>query len=79
MLLLIYAGAVLGWAALAGGDVPLADSAFLPVLGHVNSHFFSEAGSLTFLTFVIPPMGCVSGILYYLNDRVLRAANPVSA
>jgi hypothetical protein len=76
--LLVYAAAVLARVELGRGNVPLDDSAFLPVLGHVNSHFFSESNWLIFLLYVVPVMGCVSGALYCLQDRVLKAAKDVS-
>jgi hypothetical protein len=40
VVLLIYGGVVLARVDFGHYDVPLPDSAFLPVLGHVNSHFF---------------------------------------
>ncbi len=75
LLLVIYAAAVFASVQFGHGKVPLNDSAFLPVLGHVNSHFFSEAGWLTFLLNVIPIMGCISGVLFYLQIRVLGPSN----
>ncbi len=70
LFLLVYAGAVLAYLELGRHNVPLDDSAFLPVLGHVNSHFFSESNWLIFLLYVVPGMGCVSGGLYCLQDRI---------
>jgi hypothetical protein len=67
--LLLYAGLVL-LRMQFGGDVPLKDSAFLPVVGHINSYFFSEAGWLVFLTYIVPVIGCASGVLYYLQARL---------
>ncbi len=62
--LFVYAGAILARLQFGRDNVPLDDSAFLPVLGHVNSHFFSEFNWLIFLLYFVPVMGCVSGVLY---------------
>lgn len=45
-------------------------SGFLPVVGHVNSYFFMEAESLSFLFGVAPMLGCISGWLYFGQMRV---------
>jgi hypothetical protein len=37
--------------------------------GYVNARFFSEAGGLSFLVEVVPIMGCISGVLYFLAVR----------
>ena len=37
--------------------------------GYVNARFFSEAGGLSFLIEVVPIMGCISGVLYFLAVR----------
>ena len=50
---------------------PADDSAFLPLLGSINSHFFSEVGWLVFLLYVAPVMGGVSGVLYFLHRRIV--------
>jgi hypothetical protein len=52
---------------------PASDSAFLPILGSINSHFFSEVGWMSFLINVVPIMGCVSGTLYFLHCRILES------
>ena len=58
----------------AAGVVALpVDKAVLPVLGDVNSRFFSEVGPIVFLLYVIPTMTCVSGLLYYVQVQVIRA------
>jgi hypothetical protein len=66
-----YTAFVVGWRQFTG--TPASDSAFVPILGSVNSHFFSEAGGLSFLLNVAPIMGCVSGILYFLRCRSIRS------
>ena len=75
---LAYGGAVLGRLQFGRDKVPLDDSAFLPVLGHVNSHFFSETGWLIFFLYVMPVMGCVSGVLYYLQTLAANTSCPLS-
>jgi hypothetical protein len=74
--LLAYAGVVLARLELGHDNVPLPDSAFLPFLGHVNSHFFSEAGWIVFVIYVIPVMGLVSGLLYRLQDWAGQSLTP---
>lgn len=69
-----YAVFVVGWRQLSG--TPASDSAFVPILGHINSHFFSEVGGLTFLLDVTPVMGCISGILYFIGCRSLGLSGP---
>lgn len=69
-----YAVFVLGWRQFSG--TPASDNAFVPVLGHINSHFFSEAGGLIFLLDVTPVMGCISGTLYFIGCRSLGLSGP---
>lgn len=45
------------------------DAAFL---GHVNEEFLSESSFLSYLLCVAPIMGCVSGVLYYLQWRIIE-------
>ena len=75
LLLLGYAAAILMRLQFGHYTVPLDDSAFLPILGHVNSHFFSEAGWLIFLSHV-PIMASASGILYALRQGMLSGSSP---
>jgi hypothetical protein len=67
--LLGYAATILTRLRFGHYSVPLDDSAVLPVLGHVNSHFFSEVGWLTFLLDV-PVFASASGIPYVLQRRM---------
>jgi hypothetical protein len=76
LLLFIYGAAVLAWMQFSRHTGPMKDSAFLPILGHVNSHFFSEVGWLTYVLNVIPIMGCISGLLYCLQARTPGWAGP---
>jgi hypothetical protein len=69
LILIVYAAAILARLEFGGFSSPLPDSAFLPVLGALNSHFFSEASSLIFLSMVTPIVACVSGLLYFLQCR----------
>lgn len=69
-----YAVFVVGWRQFSG--TPASDSAFVPILGHINSHFFSEVGGLIFLMDVTPVMGCISGILYFIGCRSLGLSGP---
>ena len=78
VVLLIYGGAVLTRMELGNYNVPLPDSAFLPVLGHVNSYFFSEAGWLVFFLYIVPVMGCISGVLYYLQVLALKGSDSLA-
>ena len=63
-----YTAFVVGWRQFGG--TPASDNAFVPILGSINSHFFSEVGGLSFLLNVAPIMGCVSGILYFAAVRL---------
>jgi hypothetical protein len=65
-----YAAVILARLQFGDFGTPLPDRAFLPIIGTVNSHFFSEAGGLSFLLSVAPIMGCVSGILYFAAVRL---------
>lgn len=67
LILIVYAAAILLRLQFGGFASPLPNSAVLPVLGALNSHFFSEADSLVFLLTVTPIMACVSGLLYFLQ------------
>lgn len=40
---------------------------FLPVVGHINAHFFSEVGPIVFLIYVIPTTSVLSGLSYRLG------------
>jgi hypothetical protein len=62
-----YAIVVIGWRQFSG--TPASDNAFVPIVGSINSHFFSEAGGLSFVLNVAPIMGCISGILYFIRCR----------
>jgi hypothetical protein len=48
------------------------NSAFLPIVGHVNGRFFSEFLWVAFLVQVIPILALVSGVLYHLQARISR-------
>jgi hypothetical protein len=77
LILIGYSALILARLQFGKFSTPLADKAFLPILGSVNSHFFSEAGSLAFIFMVTPTMGCVSGILYFLQSRTRQLSlNP---
>jgi len=56
----------------------LDDSSFLPIVGHTNAQFLSESRSLSFVLHVVPVMGCVSGILYYLLVQLTRLVRSYS-
>lgn len=47
-------------------------SQFLPLVGHVNGAFFSEFKWLSFIFVVVPTIGCLSGMLFYLYAWLLR-------
>jgi hypothetical protein len=49
------------------------DSAFLPLVGHVNGEFLSEFLWLIFLLEVVPIMAFVSGLLYSAQSRTVKA------
>jgi hypothetical protein len=68
LLMAAYTALVVGWREFSG--TPATDNAFVPILGGINSHFFSEVGGLSFLLEVVPIMGCVSGILYLAAARL---------
>jgi hypothetical protein len=51
-------------------------SMFLPIVGRVNSKFFSEFNWLSFLLVFTPIISVISGCLYYALDRVSKAALP---
>lgn len=42
---------------------------FLPIVGHLNAQFFAEWKWLSFLLLVVPAVGVISGILYYLHVK----------
>jgi len=50
------------------------ESAFLPILGHVNGKFFSESRWLSFLIDIVPTMSITSGCLYFV---FVQLAKPV--
>ncbi len=52
------------------------NSAFLPIVGHVNGRFFSEFLWVAFLVQVIPILALVSGALYHLQARISRKVTP---
>jgi hypothetical protein len=66
-----YAVFVVGWRQFSG--IPTSDSAVLPILGSINSHFSSGAGALSFALDVAPVMGCISGILCFLRFRSIAS------
>jgi hypothetical protein len=72
LLLAFYAFVILANIQFGNYQVPLPDSAFLPVIGHLNSYFFSEVGWLVFMTMVIPIMTVLSAALYVLQWRISR-------
>jgi hypothetical protein len=43
---------------------------FLPIIGHLNAQFFAEWKWLSFLLLVVPAVGVISGVLYYLFAKV---------
>jgi hypothetical protein len=45
------------------------DSAFLPLVGHINGEFLSEFLWVIFLLEVVPIMAFVSGLLYFAQAR----------
>jgi hypothetical protein len=78
-LLVLYGAVVLAWMQFSHSGVPMNSSAFVPILGRINSHFFSDAGWLSYLLTVTPIMGCLSGVLYYLQTRLSSPSNTVGA
>ena len=66
-----YAALVVGWVTLGHHSAPLDDSAFLPLLGHVNARFFSEDGVFPFLI-DSPLIGAISGVLYVIAESIRR-------
>jgi hypothetical protein len=48
------------------------DAMFLPLVGHINAVFFAEFGWLLFLIGIIPCMGIVSGVVFSLEQRLVR-------
>jgi len=74
LVLFFYGAAVFGRMQFASHNL-LEDSDFLPVVGHVNSHFFSEVGWITFFVYVTPIMACVSGLLCYLLSCAFEACS----
>ncbi len=75
LLLLVYGAAVLACRQFSPSNKPMNDSAFLPILGSINSHFFSEVGWLSYMLNVTPIMACFSGILYYFQNRLSARSN----
>lgn len=51
------------------------DADFLPIVGHVNSYFFSDAGPLAFALFAIPVMAAISGWLCRLPVAIIAVAS----
>jgi hypothetical protein len=43
---------------------------FLPLVGHVNSQFLGEFRCFPFLFVVVPIMAVVSGMFFYLTNRI---------
>ncbi len=77
LILCLYAAIILANIQFGNYSSPLPDRAFLPFVGHVNSYFFSEAGSLNFIFAVVPVNASVSGLLYLAQYRVrLLLSNP---
>jgi hypothetical protein len=66
LVLVGYTALILG--RLQFSSTPAPDSAFLPILGTINSHFFSEAQWMIFVLNA-PIMGFISGILYFVNAK----------
>jgi hypothetical protein len=69
------AAVLMGYAALVlarwhFSSIPAEDSAFLPIVGNVNSYFFSEFQWLGFMFYVTPVMAAVSGVLYFVYRKV---------
>jgi hypothetical protein len=79
LLLLLYAAAVLACVLFSHNSVPMKSSAFLPILGQVNSHFFAEVGWFTYVLTVIPIMASASGILYYFQARAFTVSGTMQA
>ena len=66
LILVMYASVIL--LRVQFSSEPATDAKFF---GAVNAQFFSETGSLSFLLNVVPIMGCVSGVLYWLQVWML--------
>ena len=66
-----YAAVIVGRLMLGHYSVPLDDSAFLPLVGHVNARFFSEDGVFPFLI-DSPLIGAISGTLYAAAQAIRR-------
>jgi hypothetical protein len=69
------AAVLMGYAALVlarwhFSSIPAEDSAFLPIVGHVKSYFFSEFEWLGFVLYVTPVMADVSGVMYFLSRKI---------
>ncbi len=67
-----YWAVVFGFMNFSPNPVPLPDSSFIPLLGHINSHFFSEAGWLSYLLMVAPIMTLLSGGLYCVHSQMSK-------
>jgi hypothetical protein len=60
VLLLAYAVIVVTRRQLCNPSQGVGDNVmFLPLVGRVNGHFFSEAGPLSFVLEIVPIMGCL--------------------
>jgi hypothetical protein len=72
MALFSYWAVVFAFMNFSPNPVPLPDSSFISLLGHINSHFFSEAGWLSYLLTVAPIMTLLSGGLYYIHSQISK-------
>lgn len=69
--LIVYTSIVVVWRQSWTPRRGLSDSSmFLPVIGYINARFFSEAGPLIFLVYVVPIIALISGLLYRLQARI---------